>query len=87
MGYWYCRATTSEMIEEGGLFGKSKWSKPKSVSGKVIGIANTGFYGSHPCYMVVTKEGKYPVVEQVLMDSGQTGDCRHQILELTYRGK
>ncbi len=87
MGYWYLKATVSEMTEDGGLFSKAKWSKPRSVEGKVVGIGNTGFYGSHPCYMVVTKEGKNPIIESVLMDSSQTGDGKHQILELTYRSK
>lgn len=87
MAYWYIRATVSETSDNQPMFGKVKWTKPKEVKGKVIGIGNTGFYGSHPCYIVVVKEGKNPIVEHVLLDSDQTGDCRHEILELTYRRK
>jgi hypothetical protein len=84
MSYWYIKVQISELIDKAGVFGKDKWSKPKTIAGKVIGIGNTGFYGSHPCYMVVTKEGKSPSVEGVLMDSSETDDCKHQILELRY---
>ena len=87
MGYWYIKANVSDMIGSDGLFTKAKWTKPRLIEGKVIGVGNTGFYGSHPCYMTVTKEGKNPIIESVMVDSSQTGDCRHQILELTYRSK
>jgi hypothetical protein len=87
MGYWYIKAKISHMTKKEGLFTNSKWSKPCLVEGKVIGIGNTGFYGSHACYMVVSREGKDPIVEAVLVNSDATGDCKHQILELTYRSK
>lgn len=92
MGYWYCRAEISEEKEIPQLGKKNLFGQQKTVTktiasiikGKVIGIGNTGFYGSHPCYIVVTREGKNPQVENVLIDSSQTSDCIHKILELRW---
>lgn len=87
MGYWYLKAKlVDNEIDDSGFFDKTI-KKTKHVEGKVVGIGNVGFYGSHPCYMVVTKEGKNPKVEHVLIDSDQTDDSEHTILELKYRSK
>lgn len=85
MGYWYIRAEISRVKNTEGIFSKETRTKPKMISGKIIGLGVSGFYGSHPCYIVATQEGKNPKTEEVLLHSEHTDYARHKILELKYR--
>ena len=97
MGYWYCKAKITEKCEVLQRGKKSFWGETKVVTkevsrivvGKVIGIGNVGFYGSHPCYMICTKEGKNPKIENIFVNNSpddEDGDDEfwHEILELRY---
>jgi hypothetical protein len=86
MGYWYCKARIKETIrqtkEVRGFFGTKmeavETESYRIVSGKVFGFTNHNDYNSD--ILVVAKEGKNPVIEEV----SQSWD---EILELRWVGK
>jgi predicted RNA-binding protein len=69
MGYWYCKAKIKDCKKinvDGGLFGsKEKMvTTSKLVEGKVLGITADDCWKN---IIVVTEEGKAPVLETVCL--------------------
>jgi len=92
MGHWYCKAKIYEDAEreitKNGLFGEKtiteSYLEEKIIEGKVLGITKNGVYNT---VLIVTKEGKDPVIRSVFYeeDGEETEDKEiDKVIELKW---